>query len=289
MDSIRYCRDKGAPPGSRAHYTLLTLDPPQRRALTALKALVAELQEIPWIQDPGVARAKLDWWRHELQRLVAGSPQHPVTQVLGQSGPWVASSEALFVGLCDGVAMDLDYDVYPTLGALTGYLHRLGSNGALLTAKALGYQSPPAAAFAHEMGAMELLAERLGDVYRHALRGRYYIPEEDMNQFDLQPHELRRPRGDDRTRALFHHQGERIRAYHRRALEQLPAEDRYGLRPLLINGRLTEAWLDEVAADGYRLLERGIALTPLRQLWLAWHTAWREGRNHRRRPRRPAV
>ena len=30
--------------------------------------------------------------------------------------------------------------------------------------------------------------------------------------------------------------------------------------------------LDEIARDGYRVLERRIALTPLRKLWIAWKT-----------------
>ena len=33
--------------------------------------------------------------------------------------------------------------------------------------------------------------------------------------------------------------------------------------------------LDEIERDGYRVLDRRIALTPLRKLWIAWKTARR--------------
>ena len=33
------------------------------------------------------------------------------------------------------------------------------------------------------------------------------------------------------------------------------------------------ALLDEIARDGYHVLDRRIALTPLRKLWIAWRTA----------------
>ena len=33
--------------------------------------------------------------------------------------------------------------------------------------------------------------------------------------------------------------------------------------------------LDEIERDGYRVLDRRIALTPLRKLWIAWNTARR--------------
>ena len=32
--------------------------------------------------------------------------------------------------------------------------------------------------------------------------------------------------------------------------------------------------LDEIARDGYKVLDRRTSLTPLRKLWLAWRT-WR--------------
>jgi phytoene synthase len=32
--------------------------------------------------------------------------------------------------------------------------------------------------------------------------------------------------------------------------------------------------LEEIARDGYRVLDRRIALTPLRKLWIATRTAW---------------
>ncbi len=33
------------------------------------------------------------------------------------------------------------------------------------------------------------------------------------------------------------------------------------------------ALLDEIARDGYRVLDRRIALTPIRKLWIAWKSA----------------
>jgi phytoene synthase len=33
--------------------------------------------------------------------------------------------------------------------------------------------------------------------------------------------------------------------------------------------------LDEIARDGYRVLDRRVALTPLRKLWIATLAAWR--------------
>jgi hypothetical protein len=66
-----------------------------------------------------------------------------------------------------------------------------------------------------------------------------------------------------------------LRALHRRSLPFLapPAAsspDRDRLGPLCVLAALARVALEENARDGYRALERGVALTPVRTLGLAW-------------------
>ena len=64
----------------------------------------------------------------------------------------------------------------------------------------------------------------------------------------------------------------RARAGTTRALAQLPAADRTAQRAGLVMAAIYRTLLDEIARDGYRVLDRRIALTPLRKLWIAWRT-----------------
>jgi phytoene synthase len=66
---------------------------------------------------------------------------------------------------------------------------------------------------------------------------------------------------------------ERARGWYGRALGALPAVDRRAQRPGLVMAAIYQALLDEIERDGYRVLDRRIALTPLRKLWIAWKTA----------------
>lgn len=43
-------------------------------------------------------------------------------------------------------------------------------------------------------------------------------------------------------------------------------------RPGLIMAAIYRALLAEIRRDGYRVLDRRIALTPIRKLWIAWKT-----------------
>jgi len=283
MNPDDYCHDLAARPGSDFRCSLLGLPLEQRRALVALQAFLFETANIVQeCQDPGVARTKLDWWRAEVGRLFAGEPQHPITCALR---PWLVRfnlPEEYWREILDGVAMDLDYDTYPRFTELTLYLHRLGSVPALLAVEILGYQDPRATLrFAHEAGALLLLFERLCEVRPLAQQGRFYLPEDEMRRFGVQPGDLLAAQTTERVRQLFAFQAERIRDYYQRALTQLPDVDRYAQRSLLIRLELALALLDEIAQDGYRLLEQRTRLTPLRKLWLAWRGLHREKRRYR--------
>ena len=54
---------------------------------------------------------------------------------------------------------------------------------------------------------------------------------------------------------------------------QLAPEDRRSQRAGLAMAAIYRALLDEIARDGYRVLDRRIALTPIRKLWIAWKAA----------------
>jgi phytoene synthase len=91
---------------------------PQRDVLAALFALRAELQAIPdQVSDPGIARIKLDWWRGEVDRLFAGEPRHPLSELLAP----VVTEQALplspFNELIEAVERILRADRHPSLQA----------------------------------------------------------------------------------------------------------------------------------------------------------------------------
>jgi phytoene synthase len=46
-------------------------------------------------------------------------------------------------------------------------------------------------------------------------------------------------------------------------------------------GRIYMTLLDEIAGDGYQVLEHGVRLTPLRKLWVAWRCYSAERRRAR--------
>src|SRR2546423_800803 len=85
-----YCQQRAAASGSSFYYSFLFLPEDRRRAITALYAFCREVDDVvDEIKDAGVARAKLAWWRHEIESVYHGKPQHPVARALAEVvGPY---------------------------------------------------------------------------------------------------------------------------------------------------------------------------------------------------------
>ena len=66
---------------------------------------------------------------------------------------------------------------------------------------------------------------------------------------------------------------DRAQQWYARALDQLPPVDRKAQRPGLIMAAIYRTLLNEIARDGYRVLDRRTSLTPVRKLWIAWKTS----------------
>lgn len=283
MSPDEYCEEKAARSGSSFYYAFRFLEPDRRRAITALYAFCREVDDVvDEVGEESVARTKLQWWREEIERLFNDQPRHPITRALQ---PHIASFDLgreYFDEIIDGMQMDLDYDSYPDFTTLSLYCYRAASVVGILSAHIFGYSDRNTLKYAHNLGMALQLTNILRDVHEDAMRGRVYIPLDELAAHGVKPEEFQINVTDERHRALFAEQAERARRYYERAEEQLPAADRYAQRPGLIMAAIYRALLDEIADDGYRVLEHRVKLTPLRKLWIAWRTARRLKREHRR-------
>lgn len=283
MNPDDYCQNKAAPPGSSRYYSLMSLPEDKRRAVTALYAFCHEVQEIPVeCQDPGVARTKLQWWRDEVQRLFEGRPRHPACQGLAAAAPDHRLAREHFVEIIDGVDMDVDRFSYPTFQDLALYCHRVSSMSCLISAELLGIDDRQTLRYAHDLGTALQLTRIIRNIRRDGGRGRIYLPLDELNDYGVRPEDLMAGRGSDNARRLIEHQVRRAHGYFDAALDNLPETDRYGQRSGIVLAELRRATLREIEADGCRVWDRRIRLTPVRKLWIAWRTQRRERRRRKR-------
>ncbi len=286
MTPDQYCQDKAASSGSSFYASFRFLPDLKRRAITALYAFCREVDDVvDECHDVMVARQTLNWWREEVARLYQGQATHPVTQALQALLDDFNLAEEYLLEIIDGMEMDLDIHAYPDFKALSLYCYRAASVVGLLSAEIFGYENRRTLKYAHDLGMAFQLTNILRDVREDAERGRIYLPMDELEQFGVQTSDLRHPVSSDAVQALFKYQAERAREYYQKAFNELPEEDRYRQRTGLIMAEIYQSLLDEIEADGFRVLEHRIKLTPLRKLVLAFRAAWREKRREKKRKR----
>lgn len=273
MSPDQYCQDRVAKSGSSFYYSFLFLPPPRRRAIMALYAFCREVDDVvDEIADPGVARQKLAWWRGEVADTFAGHPGHQVGRALQPVIATFNLPREHFDAIIDGMQMDLDWNRYPDFATLETYCHRVAGVVGLLSAEIFGYRDGATREYARNLGLALQLTNILRDVGEDARRNRVYLPLDELASHDVSVDDLILYRETDAVARLLRSQAQRARGYYTAAFAALPAGDRKAQRAGLIMGAIYRQLLDEVEAEGAAVMNRRVALTPLRKLWIAWKT-----------------
>jgi 15-cis-phytoene synthase len=278
MTPDEYCQDRAARSGSSFYYSFLFLPPPRRRAITALYAFCREVDDVvDEVHDPGIARTKLEWWRVEVDRMFAGSPQHPVTQALAPHTDAFGITRSRLREVIDGMQMDLEQTRYLDFTGLALYCRRVAGVVGEMASAIFGASDPRTREYADALGLAFQLTNIIRDVGEDARRGRIYLPNEDLQRFGVTTGDILASRHTDAFVAMMRFQAGRAREQYLRAYALLPEVDRRAQRPGLIMAAIYWTLLEEIERDGFRVLDRHTSLTPIRKLLLAWRT-WVRGR-----------
>lgn len=277
MTPQEYVQDKAARSGSSFYYAFLFLPRARREAITAFYAFCREVDDVvDQMSDPGVAATKLAWWRGEAAQAFGGQPTHPATRALMARAGEFGIERRHLEGVIDGCQMDLEQTRYLDYAGLQRYCHLVAGVVGEVAARIFGQSDPATTQYAHRLGLALQLTNIIRDVGEDAMRGRIYLPVDELQRFDVKAHELlRRPSGDAdferRFQALMRFQAERAHATYDAALALLPTADRRAQKPGLMMASIYRHLLGEIERDGFvPVLHQRISLTPLRKLWLAW-------------------
>ena len=277
MTPEEYCQQKAAGSGSSFYYSFLFLPPLRRRAITALYAFCREVDDVvDECHDQQLAAIKLAWWREEVAKLYAGTPEHPVTRaLLPLLGDFNLPQEHL-QEIINGMEMDLGEVRYADFTALSLYCYRVASVVGLLTVEIFGFQDRQTLKYAHDLGMAFQLTNIIRDVGEDARRGRIYLPQDELERFGVPLADILATRDSENFRKLMAFQIERAEHYYAEAMNKLPASDRKTQRPGLIMAAIYRTLLDEIKRDDCPVMNQHISLPPLRKLWIACRT-WLKG------------
>ncbi|MBS0291572.1 MAG: presqualene diphosphate synthase HpnD [Proteobacteria bacterium] len=272
-----YVQDKAAASGSSFYYAFLFLPRERRAAITAFYAFCREVDDVvDNVSDAGVAQAKLAWWQGEVAKAFAGQPSHPVMQALMPHVPVYGIEQRQLQAVIEGCQMDLEQTRYLDFAGLQRYCHLVAGVVGEVAARIFGQQDERTTQYAHKLGLAFQLTNIIRDVGEDAMRGRIYLPISELKQFDVKAHEITKREYSDRFTALMKFQAERAHRLYDEALALLPDADRTAQKPGLMMANIYRALLVEIERENFQVLHQRIALTPLRKLWIAMKTNWKQ-------------
>jgi phytoene/squalene synthetase len=201
------------PAGSLRHFAVLYSGSAAKDALAALYAFEQQVAHTVFATSHDVAHVQLQWWRGEVDRLVAGHAAHPVTRSL-QALPAQADRALLHETL---VAADIDLAQLTLANAaeLEAYCYRASGSLQTLAAHACAGSRPLSEReqkFAVELGACVRQAEFIRDARYDLSRGRSRVPLDRLAAAGIDASTLRADSADDRFFNLLHRWRDDVRA-----------------------------------------------------------------------------
>jgi phytoene synthase len=271
MTPQEYVQQKAAASGSSFYYAFLFLPAPRRAAITAFYAYCREIDDVvDDTADASVAGAKLAWWQAEVSKAFSGHASHPVLQALIPLTERFAIEQRHLQAVIEGCQMDLNQTRYLDYTALQRYCELVAGIVGEVSARIFGQTQEQTTLYAHKLGLALQLTNIIRDVGEDALRGRIYLPMNEMQQFDVKAHEILQRNESDRFIELMKFQARRAHDLYDEALQLLPNADRRAQKPGLMMAAIYRALLREIEHDKFCVLRQRTSLTPLRKLWLAW-------------------
>lgn len=269
----------GAEKNSNFYLGFLFLPKRRREALAAVYAYCRHVDDIV---DDGVrskeeARGDLDRWKAEIGALYAGKAKHPIAVRLA---PFVGEFDLpkdAFLGLIEGMRMDLEQNRYRTIEELEKYLFGAAGTVGLLCVRIFGWRHTSEEnirKYAVEMGNAMQMTNILRDVGADLEKGRIYLPLEDMREAGVGLEELAARKHTPAFEALMTVQCERASAYFRKARAALDARDARGMLPAEVMAAVYEDLLRRIREERFRVFFQKVRVPAWRKAYLALRT-WR--------------
>jgi len=181
----RHCRDMARREAKNFYWGFVALPADKRVAIYALYDFARQVDDDADAAGRPHLEASLRRHRRRAAACARGDWSDPVTMVLARAMDRYAIPEAELQALIDGVQTDLTRTRYATWAELEGYCRLVASSIGRMCVRIFGFEDPAALERADELGIALQLTNILRDVREDGALGRVYLPEEDLERFDV--------------------------------------------------------------------------------------------------------
>lgn len=265
------CRAIARREAKNFYYAFLVLPARKRDAMCAIYAFMRKADDLADDESLSIAerRASMSAWAALWHEAQGGSATlDPVFLAVRDTQSRFGISDDLLDQLVEGTTLDLAEGSgarqYETFEDLYAYCYLVASVVGLVCIRIFGYSDERAEALAEKTGIAFQLTNILRDVREDAERGRIYLPQQDMEQFSVDPAELA-PLKEGRhirlnQRELLEFEAQRAREYYRAAAELLPLIDADSRPSLWVLVTIYRTLLEHIEAKGYDVFTKRVSV-----------------------------
>lgn len=174
-----------------------------------------------------------------------------------------------FFDLIDGMKNDLQKDRYNTFDELRNYCYSVASTVGLMTIPIFGYKEKSTVNYAIDLGIALQLTNIIRDVKSDALRGRIYLPLEDLRKYNYTEKELFEFTYNENFIELLKFESDRARSFYRSADNYLSSTDKPSMFPARAMQYIYYRLLDKIEQENYNVFKKKIRVSNFNKLFIA--------------------
>ena len=256
------------------YYAFRTLPRDKRNGIYAVYAFCRVCDDIADGQlPPEKKQALLNTAREDLLS-IESLPRSPVFKALDDTVEKFQIPIEYLGDIIDGVEMDLVNNRYETFEDLKEYCYHVASVVGLITIEIFGYEDQRAKEYAVDLGIAMQMTNILRDIREDSIRGRIYLPLDEMEGFDYSEQDLLDKVINEQFRSLMIHQIERTRYYFDRGRQLFPLISTESRTCVVMLHHIYSSILDRIERVGFDVFTSRITLSKrekmliLGRLWM---------------------
>jgi squalene synthase HpnC len=226
------------------------------------------------VGDRAASLRLLDQWEAELNACYDGNPRHPVFVALADTVRTFDIPRQLFADLLTAFRQDQTVTCYSTFADLLGYCRYSANPVGHLVLYLCGYRDQERQALSNFTCTALQLANFWQDVSADYVKGRIYLPLEDLRCYGVTEQDIAAQRNTAAFCEMMHFEVERARQWFERGLPLIEKVDRELAIDLDLFSRGGQAILDAIENQGFNVLGNRPSISRSRKLALLARAAW---------------
>ena len=253
-------------------YYAFNLLPNEKR--DAMNTVYAFCRETDDIVDEGneteeIKYEKLRKWRIELEKAVAGHSDYILLNKLGKTIAQFNIPLEPFFELLKGMEMDLQYKRYLSFDDLVTYCYRVASTVGLMCIEIFGYKHKSAKDFAVNLGIALQLTNILRDIKKDSIKGRIYLPQEDLKTFGYAESDLLSHIYNANFVDLMVYETNRAQKYFDKATMNLDLDDKASMFAARAMQHIYHKLLEKIINADYNVFQKNIKVNKIEKAGIA--------------------